>query len=311
MNKTLPLMTAGAMFLSGAGVSVLNTATVFAEEAKTSTDKTGSTTTDTSKDTSKDTTDKGTGTDTSKDNTSKDNTSTGDQTNTDKGGTDTGDNTGDNTTDTTDADVQKAASDLLTQLKAVDAKGLTNEQASTLAQVITELQAAIDSKDTTKIKDATTKAAAALQALSTPSGDDTQKADNDLVTKAQDVLDKGKKALDVYRSQWSDSQIQKVQDLLTALQTAITSGDSDAIQKAMDAVNAEFTGLNIDLNNLPASADDIPKQADAKSGAGSNGTATNAGVNTGLEFGVPAMSSLGAALVSVGGLTYKVRKHFE
>lgn len=202
---------------------------------------------------------------------------------------------------TVDEEVIAAANEKLEALKAVDTKSLTEEQATALAGVIEALEAAIEAQDEAAITDAVTDADAILNALNTP---ETPTEDSELVTNAKALLDKVAIAITQYSAQWEDIQVQEITDMSTALQAAITSGDEEAIQKAMDALTNRFAELGIDLNEV--SEDNPPEETiDAKNPKG----AANSTTNTGIEsMAGPLASGIAAMAVCVGGLTYKIRK---
>lgn len=199
-------------------------------------------------------------------------------------------------TPTVDEELIASANEMLAALQNIPTQDMAEDQVNALNSVIEDLTAAIEAQDIDAINGAMTDGQAILDALNaeTPEEDNTA-----LIEQAQAVLDKATQAIAQYSEQWSAEDTQNVKDLCTQLQAAITGGNAEEIQTAYDAVVAAFNALDVDIVNYEAPADEVPT---AETGT------PDAKSNTGLAVGLTALAGLGAALVSVGGLTYKVKR---
>ena len=199
-------------------------------------------------------------------------------------------------TPTVDEELIASANEMLATLQNIPTQDMAEDQVNALNSVIEDLTAAIEAQDIDAINGAMTDGQAILDALNaeTPEEDNTA-----LIEQAQAVLDKATQAIAQYSEQWSAEDTQNIKDLCTQLQAAITGGNAEEIQTAYDAVVAAFNALDVDIVNYEAPADEVPT---AETGT------PDAKSNTGLAVGLTALAGLGAALVSVGGLTYKVKR---
>ena len=200
-------------------------------------------------------------------------------------------------TPTVDEELIASANEMLAALQNVPTQDMAEDQVNALNSVIEDLKAAIEAQDIDAINGAMTDGQAILDALNakTPEEDNTA-----LIEQAQAVLDKSTQAIAQYSEQWSAEDTQNIKDLCTQLQAAITGGNAEEIQAAYDAVVAAFNALDVDIVNYQAPTDEEVPTAET-------GT-PDAKSNTGLAVGLTALAGLGAALVTVGGLTYKVKR---